>query len=45
MIGELTDTDRTLYETFWIGVYPGMKKEMLDYTVKVIKDAVHGGKG
>ena len=45
VIGELTDTDRTLYETFWIGVYPGMKKEMLDYTVKVIKDAVHGGKG
>ena len=45
VIGELTDTDRTLYETFWIGVYTGMKKEMLDYTVKVIKDAVHGGKG
>lgn len=45
VIGELTDTDRTLYETFWVGVYPGMKKEMLDYTVKVIKDAVCGGKG
>ncbi len=45
VIGELTDTDRTLYETFWIGVYPGMTKEMLDYTVKVIKDAVYGGKG
>lgn len=45
VIGELTDTDRTLYETFWVGVYPGMKKEMLDYTVKVIKDAVYGRKG
>lgn len=40
IVGKLTDTDRTLHETFWIGVYPGMTKEMLDYMAEVIKTAV-----
>jgi hypothetical protein len=25
-------------QTFWIGVYPGMKKEMLDAMAKTIHD-------
>jgi CDP-6-deoxy-D-xylo-4-hexulose-3-dehydrase len=36
VVGDLTDSDRTLYETFWIGVYPGMTKDMMDYMVSVI---------
>ena len=40
IVGGLEETDRTLYETFWVGVFPGMTKGMLDYTAKVIKDAV-----
>ena len=40
VVGELKDTDRTLYETFWIGVYPGMTQDMMNYMVKVIKDAI-----
>ena len=40
IVGELTDTNRTLYETFWIGVYPGMTIEMFDYMVQVIKNAI-----
>ena len=40
VVGDLTDTDRTLYETFWIGVYPGMTKEMLDYMVDIIKTTI-----
>lgn len=40
VVGELTDTDRTLFETFWVGVYPGMTNEMLDYMVEIIKSAV-----
>jgi CDP-6-deoxy-D-xylo-4-hexulose-3-dehydrase len=27
--------------TFWIGVYPGMTKEKLDYMIAVIHDAVN----
>lgn len=40
IVGGLEETDRTLYETFWVGVFPGMTKGMLDYMAKVIKDAV-----
>lgn len=40
VVGKLTDTDRTLFETFWIGVYPGMTNEMLDYMANTIKDAI-----
>ena len=30
VIGELKNTDRIMKNTFWIGVYPGMTKPMLD---------------
>lgn len=36
--GELTNTDRIMRDTFWIGVYPGMTDEMTDYMIKIIKD-------
>ncbi len=29
--GQLTNTDRIMNDTFWIGVYPGLSIEMLDY--------------
>lgn len=38
--GELKNTDRIMKDTFWIGVYPGMTDEMLDYMIKMIKEAV-----
>ncbi|MFS2005430.1 lipopolysaccharide biosynthesis protein RfbH [Duganella sp. CT11-25] len=31
--GELTNTDRVMNDTFWIGVYPGLTREMLDFAV------------
>jgi CDP-6-deoxy-D-xylo-4-hexulose-3-dehydrase len=31
--GELTNTDRVMNDTFWIGVYPGLTREMLDYAI------------
>ena len=37
--GNLENTDRIMYNSFWVGVYPGMTDEMIDYMVKVIKDA------
>lgn len=40
VVGELTNTDRIMNDTFWIGVYPGMTDEMIDYMAKVIKEAV-----
>lgn len=35
--GELTNTDRIMHDTFWIGVYPGLTKEMLDFAVEKIE--------
>jgi len=40
VVGELTNTDRIMNDTFWIGVYPGMNDEMIDFIAKTIKDAV-----
>ena len=40
VVGDLSDSDRTLFETFWIGVYPGMTEEMIDFMAKVIRETV-----
>ncbi len=40
VVGSLTNTDRIMRDTFWIGVYPGMTDEMLDYMIKKIHEAV-----
>lgn len=40
IIGELNNTDFIMNNAFWIGVYPGMKKEMLDYMIKCIYECV-----
>jgi CDP-6-deoxy-D-xylo-4-hexulose-3-dehydrase len=31
--GDLTNTDRVMNDTFWIGVFPGLTREMLDFVV------------
>lgn len=38
--GDLSGSDFVVNNTFWIGVYPGMTKEKLDYMIRVIKDSV-----
>ncbi|AMC36750.1 lipopolysaccharide biosynthesis protein RfbH [Janthinobacterium sp. B9-8] len=38
--GELTNTDRVMHNTFWIGVYPGLTTEMLDFVVEKIETFV-----
>ncbi len=40
VVGNLEVTDFIMNNTFWIGVYPGMTDEMIDYMAKVIIDAV-----
>ena len=40
VVGELTNTDRIMRDTFWVGFYPGMTDEKIDYMAKVIKDSV-----
>lgn len=38
--GTLENTDRIMADTFWVGVYPGMTDEMIDYMAKTIKEAL-----
>jgi len=41
--GGLDVTNQIMNETFWVGVYPGMTDEMIDYMAKTIREAVQGG--
>ena len=38
--GSLDNTDRIMRDTFWIGVYPGMTDEKIDYMIETIKAAL-----
>uniref|UniRef100_A0A7V3VU24 Lipopolysaccharide biosynthesis protein RfbH n=1 Tax=candidate division WOR-3 bacterium TaxID=2052148 RepID=A0A7V3VU24_UNCW3 len=40
MIGKLSNTDRIIHDTFWIGVYPGMREEMIKYMIEKINKFV-----
>lgn len=40
IVGNLENTDRIMADTFWIGVYPGMTDEMIDYMAKTLTEAV-----
>lgn len=40
VVGPLSNTERALYRTFWIGVYPGITPDMLDYMVEKLNEAV-----
>jgi CDP-6-deoxy-D-xylo-4-hexulose-3-dehydrase len=40
IVGELIQTDRIMQDTFWVGVYPGMTDEMIDYMIQIISEAV-----
>lgn len=40
VVGNLAVTDRIMKDTFWLGVYPGMTDEKIDYMAKVIKEAL-----
>ena len=41
VVGILENTDRIMNDTFWVGVYPGMTDEKVDYMIKAIKEAVN----
>lgn len=40
IVGTLENTDKIMRDTFWVGVYPGMTDEMLDFMAKTIIEAV-----
>src|SRR5580700_9032953 len=40
VVGELKNTDIVMNQVFWIGVYPGLTTEMLDFIAKVMTEFV-----
>lgn len=40
VIGDLKVTNTIMNDTFWVGVYPGMTDEMVDYMASVILEAI-----
>lgn len=44
VVGELKNTDFVMNQVFWIGVFPGLTKEMLDFVVKTATEFVGAAK-
>ncbi|MBT2488556.1 lipopolysaccharide biosynthesis protein RfbH [Streptomyces sp. ISL-96] len=42
VVGDLTNSDIITEQTFWVGVYPALTDEMLDYVVSSVKEFVGG---
>ncbi len=43
IVGELTNSDLMTENTFWVGVYPGLTAEMIDYIAGSIREFVRKG--
>lgn len=42
VVGDLKNTDIVMTRSFWVGVYPGLTKPMLDYVIGSIADFMSG---
>jgi CDP-6-deoxy-D-xylo-4-hexulose-3-dehydrase len=42
VVGDLTNSDIITTNTFWIGVFPGLTDEMIDYMIATIDEFITG---
>ena len=42
VVGQLTNTDKIMNDSFWIGLYPGMGDDAIEYMIKKIKEFIDG---
>lgn len=40
IVGELSNTDRIMRDTFWVGVYPGMREGMIEFIIEKVRGFV-----
>ncbi|HVS35492.1 MAG TPA: lipopolysaccharide biosynthesis protein RfbH [Gemmataceae bacterium] len=43
-VGDLTNADRVMNQTFWIGVYPGITRPMMDFVIATIRQTLTAGR-
>ena len=43
-IGDLRNSDRVMRDSFWVGVWPGLSKSMLDFVIDSIHESIHRGR-
>jgi len=39
-VGDLKNTDIVMNQSFWVGVYPGLSKEMIEYVIGIIREFI-----
>ena len=42
VVGDLTNTDIVMKRTFWLGVFPGLTEQMLDFAIDSLNDFLSG---
>lgn len=42
--GDLSNSDKAASSTFWIGIYPGVTDEMLDYVIRTVRSFTGSGR-
>ncbi len=45
VVGDLRNSNIVMTRSFWLGVFPGLTRDMLDYTVDTLVDFIHGRVG
>lgn len=40
VVGDLKNTDKIMQNSFWVGVYPGITREKLDYMLEIISEFI-----
>jgi len=43
-IGKLSEADRVMNDTFWVGIYPGITREMMEYMAQTLREYCHSSK-
>jgi CDP-6-deoxy-D-xylo-4-hexulose-3-dehydrase len=44
VVGDLSVTDQIMNDTFWVGVWPGLSYQMLDYVIESLEEIIKGEK-
>lgn len=42
VVGNLSNTDQVMLNTFWVGVWPGLTEEMLDFIIESLQELILG---